>query len=1409
MKIPRINLKTLTAVAATLAVGLAKMTAVPILTPGVDYTKPHYAYSPPLRKFVDSLPGMTAAGANNLGQYIPVAVPDTTTYPGDDYYEIALVEYREQMHSDLPPVVGDKADPNATGGVRLRGYVQEKNGVALDKPHYLGPWIVAQSGRPVRVKFTNRLPTGAAGNLFLPVDTTIMGAGTGTDGVTPVTQNRASIHLHGGMPGWISDGTPNQWITPAGENTPFKKGVLAQNVPDMDVPSDGSMTFYWPNGHSGRMLWYHDHTYGMTRLNVYAGEVSGYLVTDPYERQLSTVLDANGNSQPGTQIPELPLVIQDKTFVPDAATMANLDPTWDSTKWGKQGELWFPHVYVPNQDPTDPSGGNGLGRWDFGPWLWPPQVLPAGVTPPALTAVPESFHDTPVVNGTPYPYYEVDPTEYRFHILNACNERYLNLQWYVADPNPYTNALTGKIVLNKEVRMVPANTSTANMPNGGIEWPSYYPTAAADDRLGGWPDPALAGPAMVQVANEAGVLPQPFISTNVPIGFSYNRRTIVVLNVQTHAMLMGPAERADVIVDFAPYAGQTLILYNDAPAPFPAFDTRNDPYTGAPDQTDAGGPATTQPGMGPNVRTIMQVRVKGTPVGTPSPTNMVAGTLPLNWANPARVANLTTNLPAVFKATQQVPIVPQPAYNPVGYTYNGTPGGLVTTTNVAHINDQSITYIPYGSTTPVTAPFVYKSIQENFDNYGRMNAVLGTELPFTSMYIQTTLMLNYVDPVTEIVAPGETQFWWIAHNGVDTHTIHFHLVDVQVINRVGWDGATYEDLVDPNEYGFKDSVRMHPLENILVAVRAKTPQLPFGIPDAIRPLDATTALGSTNNFSGIDPYTGQAMTVTNQLVNNKWEYMWHCHLLGHEENDMMRPISFTFEAVPPTAPGNVSGAASGNGLNVTWTDATPRSDANTWGNPANEIGFQVLRAPITKNGNTLVNGAFAQIATVPANRTSYLDTTANGALAYAYQVAAFNAAGTNSSAIAQILPTAPNTPTSLTVSAVASSATAATVTATWVNGANLQTSVSLVRSTSATFANGNVTNTLAGTTTTYADTSALTSTTYYYRIYASNAVGASAPSATVSITTPPGAPSSFAATSTTTTPTSSTVNLTWSNGSNPAGSVILVRASDAAFTTALVTNTLSGNPTSYADSTAVPSTQYYYRAQASNANGTSVFSATVTLTTPAFNLPKPTTPTGLAATASTTSPTQSSVTLTWVDGTTVAQTSLLIERATTAGFTGTITPFTVTPGSAATYTDTSVVPNTTYYYRISAVNAAGSSPVSAAVTVATPAYTLPAPTGLTLTRGTLLGAKYATLNWTGGGSGLTGYTIQRSTSPAFPNTTATVSWSPIPATSTTTTDSALLGGRGQVNGTTYYYRVRANSTLYGSSAYSATVQTSW
>jgi len=347
-----------------------------------DYSgmTPNWAYTKPLRKFIDGLPGLGQGNANNLGQYLSVGKPDTVTYPGSDYYEISLRQYSEQMHSDLPPTT-------------LRGYVQTNlgtdaqgnNTLEPDPIHYLGPTIIATKDRPVRIKFTNELGTGAEGDLFIPVDTTVMGAGMGPlmhnvpEG-QPMnyTENRATLHLHGGRNPWISDGTPHQWITPAGENTPYPEGVSVREVPDMpgyEDPRDGVMTFYYSNAQSARLMFYHDHAYGITRLNVYAGEASGYIIEDDTEKQLV----ADGTI-PAEQIP---LIIQDKTFV-DADTIGMTDPTWnwgtgtpsaEGTRAPVTGDLWIPHVYMPNQNPYDPSGYNAMGRWHSPacrtrPWAW-------------------------------------------------------------------------------------------------------------------------------------------------------------------------------------------------------------------------------------------------------------------------------------------------------------------------------------------------------------------------------------------------------------------------------------------------------------------------------------------------------------------------------------------------------------------------------------------------------------------------------------------------------------------------------------------------------------------------------------------------------------------------------------------------------------------------------------------------------------------------------------------------------------------------------------------------------------------------------------------------------------------------------------------------------------------------------
>ncbi len=991
------------ALATAACVGMfdrGQVLARPITAPGTvpDYFEtPNWANSPPLPKFVDQLPQIwdPRGGGVAPAKCLPLAVPDTVTYPGSDYYEIELREYSEVMHSSMP-------------ATRLRGYVQVNNGTdaggnntIVPAPiRYLGPVIISQKDRPVRIKFVNKLPANS--KLFLPVDTTIMGSGEYEINYDPVTklpispsltgmfsQNRATLHLHGGRSPWISDGTPHQWITPALETTNYPKGVSVSYVPDMwftpggttiascagqttcgvggatNNPGPGAETFYYTNQQSARLMFYHDHAYGITRLNVYAGEAAGYVITDAAEQALQAALTIPPAAD------TIPLIIQDKTFV-DPLTIKNTDPTW---AWGSTpptpiggaptvsgegmnpvlGDLWWPHVYMPAQNPYNPdlSGINAMGRWHYGPWFWPPTPL-CGSSPDAVppycvsnAAVPneyyladpnctspdpvlnalctqpperpgtpdvswgaEAFLDTMVVNGTAYPTVTLQPKQYRLRILNASHDRFLNLQLYQAanklgptTPGAGTPIFTGVATDLTEVAMIPAaarpDCSATVTTNCVCVPPTFAPAGCvpanwpADGREGGVPDPNTAGPAMIQIATEGGFLPAPVLLPNHPVTWNVDPTMFNVGNVlsQTEGggtLFVGPAERADIIVDFSNFAGKTLILYNDAPTAFPALDPHYDYYTGAPDRTDIGGSTAIPAGVGPNIRTVMQIVVAGS-----------GGTAPVNDYNPATLTALenafksTSPTTGVFNTAQDPIIVGQSAYNTA---YNTTFPARWPNWGISRISDNFLSFMKTDGTLVSNYPMKPKAIHDEmggtFDDYGRMSAKLGLEVPFSNAAISTFALQNYVDPATESVGPNKIQIWKITHNGVDTHPIHFHLFDVQLINRVGWDG--FIRLPDPNELGWKDTVRISPLEDTIVALRPVTPHVPFELPNSVRPLNPTQPLGSTMGFSQIDPLTGAALATpqTNVMANFGWEYVWHCHILSHEENDMMRAIVF-------------------------------------------------------------------------------------------------------------------------------------------------------------------------------------------------------------------------------------------------------------------------------------------------------------------------------------------------------------------------------------------------------------------------------------------------------------------------------------------------------------------------------------
>ena len=176
------------------------------------------------------------------------------------------------------------------------------------------------------------------------------------------------------------------------------------------------------------------------------------------------------------------------------------------------------------------------------------------------------------------------------------------------------------------------------------------------------------------------------------------------------------------------------------------------------------------------------------------------------------------------------------------------------------------------TTPPPGVPVRDLTLNEAIDKYGRLTQLLGTNEPTGPGAFGRA----YESAPTETPAVGDIEVWRIFNLSADAHPIHFHLVNVQVLSRQAFRPRRYTGVPvlrtpvapDPNELGWKETVRMNPGECTTVIMRFDLPVVkdwrdPSGL--------ATIAIPPS-------PRTGGN------------EYVWHCHILEHEEHDMMRPL---------------------------------------------------------------------------------------------------------------------------------------------------------------------------------------------------------------------------------------------------------------------------------------------------------------------------------------------------------------------------------------------------------------------------------------------------------------------------------------------------------------------------------------
>lgn len=371
---------------------------------------------------------------------------------------------------------------------------------------------------------------------------------------------------------------------------------------------------------------------------------------------------------------------------------------------------------------------------------------------------------------------------------------------------------------------------------------------------------------------------------------------------------------------------------------------------------------------------------------------------------------------------------------------------------------------------------------------------------------------------------------------------------------------------------------------------------------------------------------------------------------------------------PPTAPFGLSATSvAADRINLSWSDGS-----------SDEDGFYVERST---DGST-----FVQVATAGRNATSHADTSLSPQTTYYYRVRAFSVAGASAysntaNASTPAPPAPPPAPSGLTATAVSSSR----IDLTWTDGANDEDGFHVERS-----LDGASWTRIASTgpnSITYSSTGLSADTEYHFRVQAFNAGGASGYSNAAAATTTSGggttyptAPSDLTAVAV----SSTQIDLAWTDNANNEDGFIMERAPAGSGFTDYAT--LPANTTSWSDTSAAPSTTYYYRVSAFNSGGRTYASPSEATTPPGGGGTPPAAPSNLAASAAS----DVRIDLTWSDSSS-DESGFHVERSIDGSSFAQIAS---TGANVSSYSDTGVAASTTYYYRVRAHNGSGPSAYS-------------------------------------------------------------------------------------------------------------------
>ncbi len=376
--------------------------------------------------------------------YEPTVVKDPSTCEVMSHnYHVTISQFSQQL---LP----EKFPQTTVWGYESKVRNPETGEIIPDYKSTPGPTFEAKRHIPINVKWINNL----TGSELLAVDPTIHWANPNNMEMPMppflpfppgYLQAQSPIpivtHLHGGETEPASDGYPEAWFTEGEE-------ILG--------PEYIKSLYHYSNEQESTTLWYHDHTLGITRLNVYMGLAGFYILRDPCHP-----LDGKHSDLPYGKY-EIPLVIQDRSFNDD-------------------GSLAFPN--------------NGVN----------PAVHPYWR--------PAFIGNTIMVNGKVWPNLDVEPRQYRFRVLNGSNTRFYNFSF--SNQMPFYQIGTDGGYLRKPVRLVSLLISPGERADIVVDFSNLTPgtklilinTANAPYPNGAAPDTQTTGQIMQFTVLEKPAVP--------------------------------------------------------------------------------------------------------------------------------------------------------------------------------------------------------------------------------------------------------------------------------------------------------------------------------------------------------------------------------------------------------------------------------------------------------------------------------------------------------------------------------------------------------------------------------------------------------------------------------------------------------------------------------------------------------------------------------------------------------------------------------------------------------------------------------------------------------------------------------------------------------------------------------------